>query len=267
MNTPWKNRSSKPQLRPSRRAVRPLVEGLETRVVQTVNASITAGHLLITGDSAGNTITLDHSGTTTLVNGKAFADSAITDGIEIRAGHNTFLEADTINILAMNDATTVDGEGGQIDVNVGKSGLVQGVAPLTIQNLGFGGFGSHLSVDNSADPVRRTVTIDGDDSFGSLSGTGGSQIKFSTFALTETNYFGGGAGNTYNVKPHFPEREPPVGRPFHLEPLHRPRRGHRQRADDAEGCHPEHPRPGRVRPGLPGPGGQCPGDRGPRERR
>jgi hypothetical protein len=53
-------------------------EELETGLALTVSAIVVNGQLLVTGDI----IAIDHIGTNTVVNGRSFADAAITAGIE-----------------------------------------------------------------------------------------------------------------------------------------------------------------------------------------
>src|SRR5262249_5835657 len=110
-----------------------------------------------------NTITLDHSGGNTFVidrNGSivgTFADAQITAGIGIASGNGTGGN-DVVNIRATVKPVTPDGAGGQDTVTLGKGGNVQGIlAPVKIINVGGH---TALTIDDSADPVQQTVTMD-----------------------------------------------------------------------------------------------------------
>src|SRR5215470_4850804 len=75
-----------PRGRRGRAALRPRLEGLETRFMPAVFSGIVNGQLRVTDTNAIDTVTLDHSGSTTLVNEAAFPDSAITNGVLITVG-------------------------------------------------------------------------------------------------------------------------------------------------------------------------------------
>src|SRR5262249_11846772 len=82
--TPFPN---KPRPAARRRPARARLglEALETREVPTVSSALFNGTLFVTGDNSGNTITVDHAGSTTIVNGVGFADSQITGELFIRS--------------------------------------------------------------------------------------------------------------------------------------------------------------------------------------
>src|SRR5436190_21841066 len=90
-------------------AARPLFEGLETRVLHAVLAGIDKGVLRVTDTAVADTITLDHSGSTTFVNDAAFDDAKITGGIKIVVGSGVD-KLDTVNIKATVKSVTLDGQ-------------------------------------------------------------------------------------------------------------------------------------------------------------
>jgi hypothetical protein len=165
----WWNRSPRTKSRRGRAAARPRVEGLERRVALAAFAGIFNGQLRITDDNAADVITLDHSGSSTLVGGLTFPDAQITNGILIQVGSGgPGTGLDTVNILATVKPVTVDGQFDTKAVNLGKAGSVQGIqAPVTIFDLAEGNFDS-LTVDDSADAIGRNVTLNASGSVGTL---------------------------------------------------------------------------------------------------
>src|SRR5262249_46252950 len=136
-----------PRGRPARAQLR--LETLETRELMSVTTALVGGQLLVTGDNSGNTITLQHSGTNTVVNGTSFPDSAITNGILIQSGNGN----DTVNILSTVKAVTIEGQNGQDTVNLGFSGRMGAIqAAVHVKNAG--GF-TALNLNNQFDNGRR----------------------------------------------------------------------------------------------------------------
>jgi hypothetical protein len=175
--------------------VRPQIEGLETRLALSVSSALVSGQLLVTGDNSGNTITLDHSGTSTIVNGKAFADALITGGIRVDSGTGN----DVVNILASEKPTTINGQGGADTVNVGKNGnarLVHG--SLIVGNAN--GF-TTLNVNDQADGFGRNVslTAGAGSTQAALIGLAGAQISFALANVSGLSLGGGSGGNTFTV--------------------------------------------------------------------
>src|SRR5262249_28628876 len=122
----WSSRVFQTKSRPAprRRPARPRlgIEQLESREGPTIMAGITpSGQLLVTDTSAVDTVTLDHSGSNTFVNGVPFADSLITNGILIQVGSGVG-NLDTVNLLATVKRVTVDGQADVAAVNLGKAG-------------------------------------------------------------------------------------------------------------------------------------------------
>src|SRR5262249_1004220 len=108
MSPSWFDRVTQERLRPvprgrrRRNAVRPQIEGLETRLALSVSSVVVNGQLQVNG-SAADTITLDHLGSNTLVNGMPFADTSITAGIRVSAGTGN----NTVNLLANSKPVTL----------------------------------------------------------------------------------------------------------------------------------------------------------------
>src|SRR5262245_24419395 len=132
MSTRWQNRLSKAKFRPKARdrLVRPGFDALDERVLLSVSANLVNGQLLVTNTSDADVVALDHTGSTTFVNGTPFADGGITNGILIKG------DMDTVNILATVKPVTVDGQFDLEFVNLGKNGSTQGIlAPLNLSNF------------------------------------------------------------------------------------------------------------------------------------
>jgi Ca2+-binding RTX toxin-like protein len=210
MSTSWWNRLTQTGPRPAPRgrrgrAARPRFEGLEQRLALSVSATITGnGQLLVTDTSAADVVTLDHSGSTTLVNGISFVDSLITNGILMQVGSGVG-NLDTVNILATVRPVTVDGQADVGTVNLGKAGSVQGIqAPVTLTNLGAKGFtfsphGYDLNIDDSADPTGRTVTMTAGTGVATISNLAQAPINFDESGLDNLTINGGRGADTFNV--------------------------------------------------------------------
>jgi hypothetical protein len=205
----WFHRLIKSKSRPAARRPAPAqlgLEQLETRLVPTVFAGITSGgQLLVTDTSAVDTVTLDHSGSTTFVNGTSFADSQITNGILIQVGTGVNNE-DTVKILATARPVTVDGQDdvGEVDLG-GKAGIgAQGIlAPVLLTHLQpFAGLTANivaLTVDDSGDTSGQIVTLSDSNGFGSISHLAPGTITFDDNSIAQFTINGGQAPNTFNV--------------------------------------------------------------------
>src|SRR3712207_3031808 len=77
-------------------AARACVESLEERQMFAVTASLGDGILTVKSDAAADTITLDHSGKKTFVNGEEFQDASVNRIIVDTGGG-----ADTVNVRAI----------------------------------------------------------------------------------------------------------------------------------------------------------------------
>src|SRR5262249_31939935 len=159
------------------------------------------GQLQVTDTSAVDVVTLDHAGTTTFVNGVRFFDSAITNGIQITVGSGVG-STDTVNIRASVKPVTVDGQADLGFVTLGANGSVQGIlAPVSFSNFlpeGFLDGGGDVTVNDSADPIGRTVTLDVANGTTILSNLAPAPISFDNTVKFLT-IDGGSGGNTFNV--------------------------------------------------------------------
>jgi hypothetical protein len=205
MSMPWWKRMLKASQRPpagGRRGrptpVRPRIEELERREVPTVFASIVDGQLRITDTSDVDTVTLGHFANITSVGSLNFLDSAITNGILIQVGSGVG-HFDTVNIQAAVKPVTVDGQFDLAAVNIGKAGSTQGIlAPVNIIHLN-GDRTGEVNLDDSADTVGRTVTLNVVDDVGTLTGLAPATITFDAFGMGGMTINGGSGGNTFNV--------------------------------------------------------------------
>src|SRR5262249_46292841 len=177
----------------TRRRVRPGIEGLEQRLALSVSSAIVNGQLQVTGDGAADTITLDHSGASTFVNGQAFADSAITAGIRVNAGAGN----DTFNILATVKPVAIDGQGGADKANLGRSGNAQEIAA----NVSVADTGSFIAItiDDSKDLFRRDVTLASSGASTTIGGLARGTVSYTSSQAASLHLLGGSGGDTFTV--------------------------------------------------------------------
>src|SRR5262249_37352717 len=103
------------------------LEALERRELLTVTPNIQSGFLVVSGDSSGNTITVvlaghssantitvAHTGSTTIINAAGFADSQITNDIQINSGSGN----DKIKLLPTVKPVDIKGFGGSDTVTI-----------------------------------------------------------------------------------------------------------------------------------------------------
>jgi hypothetical protein len=150
---PKKSRPA-PRRRPAR--VRLGLEALESRLVPTVFASLNGGQLVVSTNSH-DFLTLDHSGSMTLLNNLnnpvnhfAFPDAAITNGIKIQP------DFDTVAILATVKPVTA---GGENSVLVGST---SDTVPGTLQNIRAPlslGSNPNVFLEDRADPSGHFLTV------------------------------------------------------------------------------------------------------------
>src|SRR5262249_22165518 len=168
--------------RPARAQLR--LEPLEAREVPTVSSNIVNGQLQVSSGN-GDTVTLDHAGSFTFVNGESFADSLITRDIAINAGGFFGPGINTVNIRATVRSVTVDSPGRLNFLNVGgKPGLgMQGIlAPLNLKGFNEG---AHLTFDDSANGSARLVTLSEVAPTATLAGMAPAPITFLDSGLTD----------------------------------------------------------------------------------
>jgi hypothetical protein len=200
------NRFLRPKSRPTSRGrrARPGVEALDGRLLLTVFTNFVNGQLQVTDNSFSDLVTLDHSGSNTFVNGSAFPDSQITNGILIQVGSGVGIE-DKVNILATIKPVTVDGQFDVDEVDMGKNGSMQSIqAPVTLIDIGTGSFTTSnssydLTLDDSADMVARNVTLSTANGLRTVTNLAPTTISFDDIGLLTLTINGGSGGNTFNV--------------------------------------------------------------------
>jgi hypothetical protein len=184
-----------------RKCWHPRLEPLEERCTPSwTSIGVVGGELQAIGDNAGNTGTLNHSGSTTTFNGIAFADSSFND-IYILPGTGT----NSIYINGTVKWTQLQGYGGHDVVNLGNATAgMQGIGALVqIGNYNpstGNGITDVVAVD-TPDPTTQTATLDTVGGGGSLHGLGMGTGGWADWdaSLHSLALYGGGGNNTYNV--------------------------------------------------------------------
>jgi hypothetical protein len=108
----------------------------------------------------------------------------------------------TVKATPMGVPVALQGGGGLDAVTVGSSGSVQDIkGMLTITNPGgTANRATSLTVDDSADPAARTVTLDASGGFGTITGLAPAVIRFGTNNdLSALTISGGRGGNTITI--------------------------------------------------------------------
>jgi hypothetical protein len=178
-----------------RSAARSCVEGLESRTLYSVGTAMVDGQLIVTGrNGTGNTITLDHVGDTTLVDGQSFADATITKGITVNSGTGK----DTVRVLANARPMTINGNNGRDRVVLGRGASVQEIAAdVTITNAASF---TQVVLDNSADPQLRNVTVGIDENvFGFVTGLAPATVRFKSADTAGLVVAAGSGGHKFDV--------------------------------------------------------------------
>ncbi len=119
-----------------------------------------------------------------------------TSGVNLTTGS----AADTVNVLATGVATSLSSSGGRDTVNVGNGTMQNIRGALSVQNPpSF----TTLNVDDSADTVARTVTLNTSDSgiqnWSVITGLAPATIDFSNFDISSLNVRTGVGNDTVNV--------------------------------------------------------------------
>jgi hypothetical protein len=184
-----------------------VLEVLEERAVPTCTAFIeptfAGDNLHIECDVPGNTITLDHSGSNTLVtinsSNWTFSDTSYDFDADIRSGGG----GSTVNILRTGPyrGAHVSGIGGSVAVNLGVAGNLQGI----LSGVSVSNQASHnttVNVYDYADSGFRTATIATAGSWENITGLtpGGSYIRLFNGDITTAYVYTGSAGATVNVQ-------------------------------------------------------------------
>jgi hypothetical protein len=183
------------------RRCRPQLEALEPRYAPSYTIGLIGGQLTVNCDNTSrNTVTVDHLGSTTLVNLVGFSDSSF-DSIRINGG----AAGTTENFRATAKPIAVFNSG--LDtVNVGDTAnSVQGIrAELTLENpLSY----TTININDSGDPVYRTVTLDsigpsGNTSFGRITGLAPAAIAYAYLDTDSVTVRTGAGGAAVRVLAH-----------------------------------------------------------------
>jgi hypothetical protein len=211
MHTSWWNwfKLAKSRRAPQGRRTRPRpgLEELESRLVPTVTTQVAGHFLVVTGDDTGNNITVDHSGTRTIVNNQFFDDSTF-DSIFIDSGRGN----DFVSILRTAKPVQVHGDAGDDTVKIGNpDGVREITANVTVDNT----FGStNLVIDDSGDAQPRFVTQDSLGLEFSVTGLAPATISYSGQDMRSVQIDGGNGDNTFNVLDTFTSLQAGIGAAF-----------------------------------------------------
>jgi hypothetical protein len=201
--------------------VKPHIEGLEERLALSVSAHVDySAHTLVVQNWGTDTITLDHSGGTTIVDNQAFADGNIYNGISLSIGGLS-----TLNIKANAVPINVEGNEAVAAVNLGNSlhGVQDITAPVNLHHLAlsttppfpqllwFPSNSFSLNVDDSADKNSRIVTLNAANKVGTITGLAPATITYDyeRDGAGSLDIFGGQAGDFFDVLNTF--NDAPIG--------------------------------------------------------
>jgi hypothetical protein len=178
--------------------LRPRLDELEPRVVMNVSAHIVNGQLLI-ADAPGNVadvVTLDHGGTTTVVNTLekdfSFADAKITRGIVMDLGHGT--RPDELDIIATVKPVTVNGNS-----NIDET-LVGGFGNAIQQSVTLTNMTGLVDINDSQNQTTaKIVTVNVVNGVVTESGLTAAPVSFNE-NITDLDIQGGDVSNTFNIR-------------------------------------------------------------------
>jgi hypothetical protein len=178
-------------------AARPHVEQLERRQMFTVTTGITDNELLITSGN-GDTVTIDHAGTSTLVNGIAIPDSKFAF-MSLNAGSFFGPGLNNVNVRATERVLFIDSPGRISSLVIGgKAGLgAQGVrGGLVVRGMDFP---SKITVDDSQNASPRTWQMKSGFGDVELTGVTPQSIVIQDDGFEDFVLKGGSGGNTFNI--------------------------------------------------------------------
>lgn len=192
--------------RAARRAARPRLEAVESRLAMSASAAIVGNQLVVTGDNSGNSIQIDHLFQDTVVNGQFFADFKIPGGVVVNSGTG----ADLVEVLANELPVTVNGQSGRDNFIIGKGNKTdENRAEVFVTNAGS--FTTLQVVDNLGEfrpNVQMSVNTNTD--VGIITGLAPGRITYRPRDLANLNVFvpnfAGGTGlkgNTVTVNDTF----------------------------------------------------------------
>jgi hypothetical protein len=162
-----------------------------------VTFAIADGELRVFSDN-GETVTLEHSGTNTVVNGASFADSAISTGVSIHVGSFLGPGLNTVNIRSTLKPVTVDSPGRLDFINIGGAANgAQGIlAPVDVEGFALG---ANVVVDDSGNISSRNVQLDNVNDVNIVTGLAPAGITFADTQLDFLGINGGSGGNTFTI--------------------------------------------------------------------
>jgi hypothetical protein len=169
-------------------SARPWLEVLESRLTPDSTIQVVSGVLTVDCDSAVNTVTVDHAGSTTTVNGLPFADASFNS---IRINMGTGGGTVNLNATPAKPATVNQVPGGNVTVQV--SPTARNLDTIQGSVLVNGGADvSTLIVNDQAHTGSTTYTLTA-----SSVARPGRTISYGAMELVTVN--GGSGVNTYNV--------------------------------------------------------------------
>ncbi len=192
----WLNSRARPGPRPpvAPRPPRPKawlrLEEFETRLAPSCSSTVAAGVLTVSCDSANNTVTVDHAGTNTTVDGAPFADASFT-AIRITTGtgggtvnlNATPAKPTTVNAVSGNPAIV------ELSPTAQNLDTIQGAVTVN----GAAASGSELEIHDQTHAAATTYAL----TASSVARPGAVTITYSTMSLITVN--GGSGANAYNV--------------------------------------------------------------------
>lgn len=201
--------AQRPSLR-QRRAARPSLEAVESRVVMSASAAIVGNQLVVTGDNSGNFIEIDHDFQDTVVRTvsgeQRFGDFQLPSGIVINSGTGE----DLIDILATEKPITVNGQSGHDNVIVGKGNKTDQIrAEVFVTNSGS--FTTLQVVDNLGEfSSNIKLNVNTNIALGTITGLGTGKVTYRPSDIANLNVFipnfagnSGLKGNTVTIDDTF----------------------------------------------------------------
>jgi hypothetical protein len=177
-------------------AARPLVEPLERREMFSIT-TVVSNDVLEISSGNGDTVTIDHAGTSTLVNGVAFPDAQFST-MKLHVG-SLFGSGNNVNVRAVTKALSIDSPAGIDDLVIGgKPGLgAQGIQEeVTVS--GMEAF-TNITVDDSQNPSPRTWRTESGSGRVEVYGVGPKRLVFDDHGFDDLVLLGGSGGNTFDV--------------------------------------------------------------------
>jgi hypothetical protein len=182
---------------PAAAGAAPCFEPLEPRQMFTVLTGISGLDLTITSGN-GDTVTLDHAGTNTLVNGVAVPDSSFTF-IDLQVGSLFGPGVNNVNVRATAKPLFIDSPGRINNLVIGgKAGTgAQGIqAHVSVDGMDFP---SAITIDDAQNTLPRTWQMKADSALVEVTGIGPDRFLIYNESFTDLTLKGGSGGNTFNI--------------------------------------------------------------------